>query len=309
MGSDAEERPRRTAASAPTRVCLTRHDLSAGSAGSEARPGSSRLPWALRACAASPSSPCPFASGATSASSSSSPRAPSPSSTPRSTSSTAPCASATSAARTAPSSTACPPGDAPSARGGRPPLRRLRVPAGTGHIRDGRAGARRPRLPAGEEVTATMAIALPELPHHFRPGTKELRQMIRKGAVTIALQPIVDMQTRGRRRLRGARPGAPPGPSRVPVRAVPHRGDASASRRSCRACSASKAVELLAHRTDLPTLFLNTHSCELAQPGSRRVARRAASGGAPARPGPGDPRERPRPPGGAQRRCARSSPR
>ncbi len=119
---------------------------------------------------------------------------------------------------------------------------------------------------SADEATATMGIALPELPHHFRPGTKELRQMIRKGAVTIALQPIVEMQTGAIVAYevlgRGRHPSLPESPSELFHIAETIGAEGELSRLFRR-----KAVELLAHRTDLPILFLNTHSCELAQPG------------------------------------------
>ena len=54
-------------------------------------------------------------------------------------------------------------------------------------------------------------------------------------------------------------------------------------------------------------LFLNTHPAELAGPGPRRVDGGAAQPGAPARPHPRDPRERPGPARGHRRSCATSS--
>ena len=117
-----------------------------------------------------------------------------------------------------------------------------------------------------EEITATMGIALPELPHHFRSGTKELRQMIRTRAVTVALQPIVDMQSGAIVAYevlgRGRHAGLPESPSELfhIAETIGVEGELSRLFRS-------RAVELLAERADLPILFLNAHSCELAQPG------------------------------------------
>ena len=119
---------------------------------------------------------------------------------------------------------------------------------------------------ANDQITTTMAIALPELPHHFRPGTKELRRMIRTSAVTIALQPIVDMKTGAVVAYevlgRGRFPGLPESPSELFHIAETIGVEVELSRLFRR-----RAIELLAHRDDLPTLFLNTHSCELAMPG------------------------------------------
>jgi EAL domain-containing protein (putative c-di-GMP-specific phosphodiesterase class I) len=111
-----------------------------------------------------------------------------------------------------------------------------------------------------------VAVRRPDLPHRFAEGTREVRELLRDGLVTILFQPIV-LLSRGTVAAyealgRGRHPQLPESPLELLQIAESIGADAELSRLFRR-----KAGELTAHRTDLPTLFLNTHPIELAQPG------------------------------------------
>jgi EAL domain-containing protein (putative c-di-GMP-specific phosphodiesterase class I) len=119
--------------------------------------------------------------------------------------------------------------------------------------------------PAVEVRPTTVADHGPR-PHRFETGTRELRELLRDSRVTMVFQPIV-LLSRGTVAAyealgRGRHDGLPEGPLDLLKIAESIGKEAELSRLFRR-----KAVELTARRTDLPTIFLNTHRIELARPG------------------------------------------
>lgn len=98
------------------------------------------------------------------------------------------------------------------------------------------------------------------------PGSREMQELLRDDAVTIVFQPIVRMlggATAAYEALgRGQHPGLPQSPLDL-FRVAETLGAENELSRLFR----KKAVELVRHRTDFPTLFLNTHPAELSTPG------------------------------------------
>ena len=187
---------------------------------------------------------------------------------------------------------------------GHPPLRRLRVPPGPVR-REGDGPAMRPSTTAPRRWSRSAASS----PHHFVEGTRELRELLRDGMVTMVFQPIVHLplpeRWPGRYEAlgRGRHPHLPESPLELFRIAESIGAEAELSRLFRR-----KAVELAREREDdLPTIFLNTHPIELDATGAARVARGAARGRPPARPRPRDPRERPHPPRARSPSCGRCS--
>jgi EAL domain-containing protein (putative c-di-GMP-specific phosphodiesterase class I) len=105
-----------------------------------------------------------------------------------------------------------------------------------------------------------------ELPHHFVEGTRELRELLRDGLVTMVYQPIIHLplgtvsayEALGR----GRHPQLPESPLELFRIAESIGAEAELSRLFRR-----KAIEIARERDDLPTIFLNTHPIELARPG------------------------------------------
>ena len=119
---------------------------------------------------------------------------------------------------------------------------------------------------APDERPTTVAVKRPGLPHRFAEGTREVRELLRDGQVTMVFQPIV-LLSRGTVAAyealgRGRHPQLPESPLEL-LRIAESIGAAAELSRLFR----RKAVELTAHRTDLPTIFLNTHPIEMARPG------------------------------------------
>jgi EAL domain-containing protein (putative c-di-GMP-specific phosphodiesterase class I) len=122
----------------------------------------------------------------------------------------------------------------------------------------------RAAAPGGRPTT--VAVKRPDLPHRFAEGTRWVRELLRDGQVTILFQPIV-LLSRGTVAAyealgRGRHPKLPESPLELLRIAATINAEAELSRLFRR-----KAVELTARRTDLPTIFLNTHPIELARPG------------------------------------------
>jgi EAL domain-containing protein (putative c-di-GMP-specific phosphodiesterase class I) len=119
--------------------------------------------------------------------------------------------------------------------------------------------------PAGGLRPTTVAHNGPR-PHRFQKGTRELRELLCDGQVTMVFQPIV-LLSRGTiaayealgRGLHGQLPESPLELLKI-AESIGKEGELSRLFRR-------KAVELAARRPDLPTLFLNTHKVELARPG------------------------------------------
>jgi EAL domain-containing protein (putative c-di-GMP-specific phosphodiesterase class I) len=119
---------------------------------------------------------------------------------------------------------------------------------------------------AAPDENPTTAVKRPGLPHRFAEGTRELRELLRDGQVTMVFQPIV-LLSRGTVAAyealgRGRHPQLPEGPLEL-LRIAESIGAAAELSRLFR----RKSVELTARRTDLPTIFLNTHAIEMARPG------------------------------------------
>jgi EAL domain-containing protein (putative c-di-GMP-specific phosphodiesterase class I) len=119
--------------------------------------------------------------------------------------------------------------------------------------------------PAVEARPTTVADHGPR-PHRFEKGTRELRELLRDGQVTMVFQPIV-LLSRGTVAAyealgRGRHDQLPESPLELLKIAESIGKETELSRLFRR-----KAVELTARRTDLPTIFLNTHKIELARPG------------------------------------------
>jgi EAL domain-containing protein (putative c-di-GMP-specific phosphodiesterase class I) len=117
-----------------------------------------------------------------------------------------------------------------------------------------------------EERRTTVVPKGRELPHRFAEGTREMRELLRDGRVTMVFQPIV-LLSRGTVAAyealgRGLHEQLPEGPLEL-LRIAESIGVEAELSRLFR----KKAVELAAGRTDLPTIFLNTHPVELARPG------------------------------------------
>lgn len=118
---------------------------------------------------------------------------------------------------------------------------------------------------AGERRT-TVVPQHRELPHRFAEGTRELKELLREGLVTMAFQPILHLpqgtvaayEALGR----GRHPRLPESPDELFRVAESVGAEAELSRLFRR-----RAVELASPRPELPTLFLNTHPAELVRPG------------------------------------------
>jgi EAL domain-containing protein (putative c-di-GMP-specific phosphodiesterase class I) len=112
---------------------------------------------------------------------------------------------------------------------------------------------------------ATIALRRP-LPHQFVGGTRELKELLQQGAVTMVFQPIVRTPggavTAYEALGRGLHPGLPQSPVEL-LRIAESLGVAGDLSRLFR----RKAVEQFRDRTDVPLLFLNTHPAELDRPG------------------------------------------
>jgi EAL domain-containing protein (putative c-di-GMP-specific phosphodiesterase class I) len=113
---------------------------------------------------------------------------------------------------------------------------------------------------------STVSLRTSDLPHQFVHGTRELKELLRETSITVVFQPIVVLPS-GKIAAyealgRGRHPGLPESPLEL-FRVAESMGAEVELSRLFR----KKAVQLVRHRTDMPTLFLNTHPAELGQPG------------------------------------------
>jgi EAL domain-containing protein (putative c-di-GMP-specific phosphodiesterase class I) len=119
---------------------------------------------------------------------------------------------------------------------------------------------------ADAEEGGTAALGDRPLPHQFTAGTRELKELLTQGSVTIVFQPIVRLPDRSvvayEALGRGSYPGLPEDPTGLFRIAETLGVEVELSRLFRR-----KAVELVRHRSDMPTLFLNAHGAELEQAG------------------------------------------
>jgi EAL domain-containing protein (putative c-di-GMP-specific phosphodiesterase class I) len=116
-----------------------------------------------------------------------------------------------------------------------------------------------------------VAGAVPDGPSTavFKPlltDTRLLRDLLRDGTVGVAFQPIIELPSRrivGHEGLgRGGHPGLPTSPSELFHTAVAVGAEVELSRLFRR-----RIVEIVAGRSDLPVVFVNTHPAEISQPG------------------------------------------
>ncbi len=116
-----------------------------------------------------------------------------------------------------------------------------------------------------EAHVQTVQLNRVELTQEFAMGTRELGELLRERAVYPVFQPIVSLETGALTAYevlgRGCYPGLPGSPSELFKIAESVGAEADLSRLFVRT-----ALESVAHRTDLPTLFVNTHPAELADP-------------------------------------------
>jgi EAL domain-containing protein (putative c-di-GMP-specific phosphodiesterase class I) len=130
-----------------------------------------------------------------------------------------------------------------------------------------RLGRQDPREdPGPDAIPRTASLHGRKLPGQFLEGTRELSELIEQGAVTVVFQPIFQIPggaIRGYEALgRGRHPRLPETPAELFRIAESIGAEGELSRLFRR-----RTVELVQHRTNLPTLFLNMHPVELSQPG------------------------------------------
>ncbi len=129
-----------------------------------------------------------------------------------------------------------------------------------------RLGRQELEEPEGLMEPSTVSITDMALPQGFIEGTRDLPELLRERMVTTLFQPIVSLPggaITGYEALgRGRHPRLPEGPIELFHIASAVGAEAELSRLFRR-----KALELVAGRRDLPTLFLNTHPKELEQAG------------------------------------------
>jgi len=133
-------------------------------------------------------------------------------------------------------------------------------------FRLGRSDVADPAPSGSTEERPTTVVKRVDLPHRFAEGTREVRELLRERQVTMVFQPIV-LIARGTVAAyealgRGRHPQLPESPLELLRIAESIGAEAELSR-----LFRLRAVELTARRTDLPTIFLNTHPIELARPG------------------------------------------
>ncbi|MFQ5789924.1 MAG: EAL domain-containing protein [Acidobacteriota bacterium] len=118
----------------------------------------------------------------------------------------------------------------------------------------------------------TVALGRVDLPHQFVEGTQELGELLREGRVRPVLQPIVKLPNGTVEAYevlgRGTHRALPESPGPLFRIAACIGVEAELSR-----LFREKALEQLGRRTDLSSLFLNTHPAELVQPGFAQSVR------------------------------------
>ena len=133
-------------------------------------------------------------------------------------------------------------------------------------FRVGRVGEGETGPPLTVDGPTTVVPKRRDLPHRFAEGTRELRELLEGGLVTMVFQPIIVLPlgtTAAYEALgRGRHPRLPESPLELFRIAESIGAEAELSRLFRR-----KAVELAHEQGDLPTIFLNTHPIELDRPG------------------------------------------
>jgi EAL domain-containing protein (putative c-di-GMP-specific phosphodiesterase class I) len=133
-------------------------------------------------------------------------------------------------------------------------------------FRVGRAGDGETAPLTTRDGPTTVVPKRRDLPHRFVEGTRELRELLEDGLVTMVFQPIILLPlgtTAAYEALgRGRHPRLPESPLELFRVAESIGAEAELSRLFRR-----KAVELAREQKNLPTVFLNTHPIELERPG------------------------------------------
>jgi EAL domain-containing protein (putative c-di-GMP-specific phosphodiesterase class I) len=123
-----------------------------------------------------------------------------------------------------------------------------------------------PSSEAQPDQPRTVSLGKGNLTQQFVQGTRELGELLRGSSVTVSLQPVVtlpDGEIMGYEVLgRGRHPGLSASPAEL-FRIAGTMGASAELSRLFRKIG----VELVAQRTDIPLLFLNTHEAELGEPG------------------------------------------
>lgn len=129
-----------------------------------------------------------------------------------------------------------------------------------------RVGRRDAPDEAREDGSTTAAFDPSAFSHQFVQGTRELKELLAQGAVTVDLQPIVRLpgaETSAYEALgRGTHPGLPQCPVEL-LRIAEGMGAAVELSQLFR----RRAVEMVRGRPRVAALFLNTHPAELQAPG------------------------------------------
>ena len=103
-------------------------------------------------------------------------------------------------------------------------------------------------------------------PQPLLSETRHLQELLRTNAVAVAFQPIVELPSRrvvGHEALgRGRHPGIPESPAELFRTAAALGAEVELSRLFRR-----RVTDTLSGRSDLPSVFVNTHPAELIQPG------------------------------------------
>ena len=162
--------------------------------------------------------------------------------------------------------------------------------------------------PEEDLLGATMHRSVLTLPRHFVTGTRELRELLDRGNVTMAFQPIV--------RLPGGELTAYEALGRGAIRASRRARSSSSGSPSTSGAEAElsrlfrrRAVELVRDLPEPAALFLNTHPAEMKEAELVASLEELRALAPHRRPRPGDPREHPRPARTTSPPCASASPR
>ncbi len=118
-------------------------------------------------------------------------------------------------------------------------------------------------VPDGQSTAVIKGLPSPQ---PLLTDTRHLQDLLRDGAVDMTFQPIVELPSRrvvGHEGLgRGRHPGLPESPVELFRTAAAVGAEVELSRLFRR-----KIIEIVAGRSDLPAVFVNTHPAELSQPG------------------------------------------
>jgi EAL domain-containing protein (putative c-di-GMP-specific phosphodiesterase class I) len=133
-------------------------------------------------------------------------------------------------------------------------------------FRLGRSDVADPVPNGSPQEKPTTAVRRLDLPHRFAEGTRELRELLREGQVTVVFQPIVSLPSgtlAGYEALgRGRHPRLPEAPLDLFRIAAGVGAEAELSQ-----VFRETALDLVVVKGRFPALFLNVHPAELERPG------------------------------------------